>query len=236
MNAVIIGATGLIGQQLLQELLVNEAYEQVVVIGRRRPTINITQQGAAKLCFMQAQLDQIPTLSLPVKIDHAFCCLGTTMKQAGSQVNFIKVDYQAVLDFGRLVVAHQSDNGTALFVVTALNANPNSKVFYNRIKGEIQRDLALLPITSIHYFQPSLLLGSRADKRTLEDIGQQFFAIASGVFIGPLAKYKPITGKLVADNMLAAAVKSNTELVSEPSLATKAVRIIDNKQMHQMVN
>ncbi|MCL1066021.1 nucleoside-diphosphate sugar epimerase [Shewanella olleyana] len=240
MNAAIIGATGLIGHYLLLNLLADARYKTVVALGRRAPelaTVTTTETaGIEKLTFIETQLNQLTELSLPVTIDQAFCCLGTTIKQAGSQENFIKVDHTAVIDFAKLMIAHQSQTQVNLFVVTALDANEKSTVFYNRVKGQVQRDLSQLPLAKLFIFQPSLLLGQRTHQRTLEDIGQKFFGIASGIFIGPLAKYKPITGKLVADNMLAVAVKANTELVGDPSLETKAVKIIDNKQMHRLVN
>ncbi|MFS1424587.1 nucleoside-diphosphate sugar epimerase [Shewanella sp. 10N.286.48.B5] len=243
MNAVIIGATGLIGANVLAGLLADDRYHKVLVLGRRHPLLAKDSLGIDKLSFIQCQLEEIPCLSIPIDIDHAFCCLGTTIKQAGSQENFIKVDHTAVIDFAKLIALNQSLNqspnhnqaGVKLFVVTALDANEKSTVFYNRVKGQVQRDLSLIPLSKLYIFQPSLLLGHRAHQRTLEDIGQKFFAIASGVFIGPLAKYKPITGKLVADNMLAIAIQDK-ELVSDASLESKAVRIIDNKQMHRLVN
>ncbi|WP_285163318.1 Rossmann-fold NAD(P)-binding domain-containing protein [Shewanella goraebulensis] len=242
MNAAIIGATGLIGQCLLLNILADNRYQQVVVIGRRPPKLEASTPGIEKLIFVETQLNQLTELSLPASIDQAFCCLGTTIKQAGNQENFIKVDHTAVIDFAKLVIKYQAQTGVELLVVTALDANEKSSVFYNRVKGEVQRDLSQLPLSKLYIFQPSLLLGERAHQRTLEDIGQKFFAIASGIFIGPLAKYKPITGKLVADNMLAVAVKdqsgsgSSSGTDSGSQLDNLTIRIIDNKQMHRLVN
>ncbi len=241
MNAAIIGATGLIGHYLLLNLLADARYQTVLAIGRRAPELAAETTGIEKLIFVETQLQQLTELNLPVSIDHAFCCLGTTIKQAGSQENFIKVDHTAVIDFAKLAIEYQSQTGVKLFVVTALDANEKSTVFYNRVKGQVQKDLSLLPLSKLYIFQPSLLLGERASQRTLEDIGQKFFAIASGIFIGPLAKYKPITGKLVADNMLTVAVHdkelvTDADLDNDSKLDNVMVRIIDNKQMHRLVN
>ncbi|MDO6777286.1 nucleoside-diphosphate sugar epimerase [Shewanella sp. 3_MG-2023] len=245
MNAAIIGATGLIGANVLLGLLADERYQQVMVLGRRLPQLAEGTHGIDKLSFIQCQLEDIPSLSIPIDIDHAFCCLGTTIKQAGSQDNFNKVDVTAVIDFAKLIQQHQlsrnSSKPWSFSVVTALDANANSSIFYNRAKGQVQQALVALNLPKLMIFQPSLLLGERASQRTLEDIGQKFFAIASGVFIGPLAKYKPITGKLVADNMLAVAIKdeelvTDAELVNDTKLDKVEVRIIDNKQMHRLVN
>ncbi|MCL1045547.1 nucleoside-diphosphate sugar epimerase [Shewanella electrodiphila] len=241
MNAAIIGATGLIGHYLLLNLLADARYQTVLAIGRRAPELAAETAGIEKLIFVETQLQQLTELNLPVSIDHSFCCLGTTIKQAGSQENFIKVDHTAVIDFAKLAIEYQSQTGVKLFVVTALDANENSTVFYNRVKGQVQKELSLLPLSKLYIFQPSLLLGERASQRTLEDIGQKFFAIASGIFIGPLAKYKPITGKLVADNMLAVAIQdyelvTDADLDNDSKLDNVMVRIIDNKQMHRLVN
>ncbi|MDO6611508.1 nucleoside-diphosphate sugar epimerase [Shewanella sp. 1_MG-2023] len=241
MNAAIIGATGLIGHYLLLNLLADARYQTVLAIGRRAPELAAETAGIEKLIFVETQLQQLTELNLPVSIDHAFCCLGTTIKQAGSQENFIKVDHTAVIDFAKLAIEYQSQTGVKLFVVTALDANEKSTVFYNRVKGQVQKDLSLLPLSKLYIFQPSLLLGERASQRTLEDIGQKFFAIASGIFIGPLAKYKPIAGKLVADNMLAVAIQdyelvTDADLDNDRKLDNVMVRIIDNKQMHRLVN
>ena len=236
MNAIIIGATGLIGHNLLLRLLADSQYQRVVVVGRRMPELDSSDSGIEKVIFMQAQLEQLSELTLPVSIDQAFCCLGTTIKQAGSQENFIKVDHTAVIDFAKLAIQHQTQSKVKLFVVTALDANEKSSVFYNRVKGEVQRELSQLPLASLTFFQPSLLLGERAQQRTLEDIGQKIFSLVSGLFVGPLAKYKPITGKLVADNMLAVALKEPSGSDNDIQLDNLAVKVVDNKQMHRLVN
>ena len=208
MNAAIIGATGLIGHYLLLNLLADARYQTVLAIGRRAPELAAETAGIEKLIFVETQLNQLTELSLPVSIDQAFCCLGTTIKQAGSQENFIKVDHTAVIDFAKLAIEYQSQTGVKLFVVTALDANENSTVFYNRVKGQVQRDLCLSlsqhPLSKLYIFQPSLLLGERASQRTLEDIGQKVFCYCLRDIYRPFSQVQnPFTGKLVADNMLA---------------------------------
>ncbi|WP_076540702.1 hypothetical protein [Shewanella sp. UCD-KL21] len=234
MNAAIIGATGLIGTNVLAGLLADERYHKVVVLGRRLPQLAEGTHGSDKLSFIQCQLEDIPTLSIPMDIDHAFCCLGTTIKQAGSQDNFKKVDVTAVIDFAKLIQQHQLRSNRSkpwsFLLVTALDANADSSIFYNRVKGEVQQALVALNLPKLMIFQPSLLLGQRQSQRALEDVGQRLFKLTSGLFIGPLVKYKPISGERVAKVMLQTAMQN--ELQTAANNHTPAVQIIDNKAMH----
>ncbi|WP_144210979.1 Rossmann-fold NAD(P)-binding domain-containing protein [Shewanella donghaensis] len=235
MNAVIIGATGLIGANVLAGLLADDRYNKVLVLGRRIPTLPSETHGIDKLSFINCQLEDIPSLSIPIDIDHAFCCLGTTIKQAGSQENFTKVDVTAVIDFAKLIQQHQakvnsnSSKKWSFSVVTALDANADSSIFYNRAKGQVQQALIALNLPRLVIFQPSLLLGQRQSQRALEDIGQSLFKLCSGLFVGPLLKYKPITGEHVAKVMLQTAepIDKNYDMPS--------MQIIDNKAMHLSV-
>ncbi|PKH54882.1 nucleoside-diphosphate sugar epimerase [Shewanella sp. Choline-02u-19] len=207
MNAAIIGATGLIGRLLLQKLIDSAAYNKILVFGRREATFAASL--ATEVIFISCQLSQLPTVTVGEKIDHAFCCLGTTIKQAGSQQAFIAVDKTAVIDFVQL--CHGSTN----LVVTALGADAQSSTFYNRIKGETELALASTlatneqakgAIAKLILFQPSLLLGERSQHRPLESLGQSVFNLVSPLFIGPLKRYQPISANSVASAMLTMAL------------------------------
>ncbi len=210
MNAVIIGATGLIGQQLLQKLIDSTTYNKIYILGRRQASYQ--PSSTTEVIFIACQLDQLATLSLPENIDQAFCCLGTTIKQAGSQDAFIAVDKTAVVDFVQLCQANSN------FIVTALGANAQSNSFYNRVKGETEATLESILSDSLQFkgavkklvfFQPSLLIGERTERRPLEAFGQTIFDIISPLFIGPLKRYQPIAGDRVAAAMLNLALSSH---------------------------
>ncbi|MCL1145977.1 nucleoside-diphosphate sugar epimerase [Shewanella marinintestina] len=227
MNAALIGATGLIGQLLLQKLIDSGCYEHILLVGRKLPQYQET--AATKVTFIQCQLSQLPTLALPFNIDHAFCCLGTTIKQAGSQQAFIAVDKTACIEF---ITRCQAN---ANFVITALGANSQSKAFYNRVKGEAQNELIDLLAKSqqasspkrLWLFQPSLLLGKRGENRILEDAGKGLFSLISPLFIGPLHKYCPIEAEQVAASILAYAISAQ-----DPDNASiQRVIVVSNAEM-----
>jgi len=223
MIAVIIGATGLVGNALLTRIIESEHYSQVLVIGRSAPQVVEHQFGAEKIHFIASQLDELRELTLTDKIDHAFCCLGTTLKQAGSEEAFIQVDKLAVLAFAKLIQAHANPS-LKFMVVTALGADPKSAVFYNRVKGEVEQTLKALSLPVLNIFQPSLLLGPRHNRRFWEEIGQTILGGLSFLFIGPLRQYQPIDAQTVAESMYQVALK--------PQVAPNS-QIITNTMMHR---
>ncbi|MGI1999574.1 nucleoside-diphosphate sugar epimerase [Shewanella frigidimarina] len=223
MIAAIIGATGLVGNTLLTRIIESEHYSKVLVIGRSAPNLVEHQFGAEKVQFICCQLGEIHELTLAEKVDHAFCCLGTTIKQAGSEEAFIQVDKLAVLAFAKLIQA-QANPSLKFMVVTALGADAKSTVFYNRIKGEVELSLKALSLPVLNIFQPSLLLGPRDNGRFMEDIGQTLFGGLSFLFIGPLRKYQPINAQTVAELMYQVALK--------PQVAPTH-QIITNAMMHR---
>ncbi len=188
-TALIVGATGLIGDMLAHRLVESPAYDRVQVLTRK------------PLAWQHPRLQEIPfdfdhPNGLLVRADDIYCCLGTTMKKAGSKEAFRKVDYQYPLDVARLGL----ENGASQFaIVTAMGASTSSSIFYNQVKGEVERDLTALNYPTLLIFRPSLLLGNRSDKRLGERIG-------SGVMrlFAPLipAKYKAIDADKVANAML----------------------------------
>lgn len=227
MNAAIIGATGLIGQHLLQKLIDSTAYNKIYMLGRRQASYQ--PSSTTEVIFIACQLDELATLSLPENIDQAFCCLGTTIKQAGSQDAFIAVDKTAVVDFVQLCQANSN------FIITALGANPQSSSFYNRVKGETEAALELMlsdreqtkgAVNKLVFFQPSLLIGERDERRALESFGQTIFNFISPLFIGPLKRYQPIAGEKVAAAMLNLALSSRSNQSNHQSTNTIEPRVI----------
>jgi uncharacterized protein YbjT (DUF2867 family) len=125
--------------------------------------------------------------------------LGTTIKKAGSQTAFRKIDYQIVVDFASLA----AKNGVKRFsVVSSLGSKLDSSNFYLRTKGEMEKAIASLSFESIYIFRPSLLLGERQETRTGEKIAEFLFKIIGFVFVGKLKRYKPVQGATVAKAMI----------------------------------
>ncbi len=200
-SALIVGATGLIGGELLQILKNHPYYQKVYVLTRRPLSI-----GHERVTEVVANFDELKSGDLP-EIDDIYCCLGTTMKKAGSKSAFRKVDYEYPIKVGQI---GKEKGAQQYMLVTALGADKNSRFFYNEVKGEVEEAVVGLGYQAVHIFRPSLLLGDREEKRTGEHIAQLVMNVVSPLMLGPLKNYRPIEGKHIAEAMFIAA-KQNLE-------------------------
>lgn len=188
-TALIIGASGLIGKHLTQKLLASIYYEKVSVIVRK--PLNIIHPKLEQIVMDFDNLDASKVLA-----DDIFCCLGTTMKQAGSKGAFYKVDFTYPLNFAKAGLA----NGTKQFlVVSSMGADEKSMIYYSRVKGEIEKALNDLGYPTLIILRPSMLEGERENPRMGEKIGNVVMN-----FLAPLIpdNYKVIAGEKVAKAML----------------------------------
>jgi uncharacterized protein YbjT (DUF2867 family) len=195
-TAILAGATGLIGAQLLELLLNENVYSRVVALSRK-PLL----RTHPKLQNCVVDFDKLDQHLSELKGDDVYCCLGTTMKLAGSKEAFRRVDF----DFP-LALAHATHQQGArqFLLVTAMGADKNSSIFYNRVKGEVQDAIATIGFVSFHICQPSLLLGHRFEKRAGEGAGEW---VMKGLdFLIP-KKYKAIESLKVARSLVAFAKK-----------------------------
>ena len=196
-NALIAGATGLVGRSLLNQLLNAGQYEKVIIITRKQIDIN-----HPNLIQKLIDFDSVESLTLDFQVDDVYCTLGTTIKTAGSQEAFYKVDYTYVVNLGKWCEA----NGVKRFlIVSAMGSNPKSGIFYNRVKGEMEAAVGKLSIPQIQVFRPSLLMGNRTEKRGGEKFAQIMMGGLGFLFTGPLLKYKGIHADTVAKAMINAA-------------------------------
>ena len=196
-TALLAGATGLVGSALLPLLLASDRYAKVIVVGRRPVAMQ-----HPKLVQVVTELDELEQERLRLIADDVYCCLGTTIGQAGSQEAFYKVDYLYVVRIAALTAA----NFAAQFlVVSALGADAESRFYYNRVKGEMEEAVRKTPFRAIHIFRPSLLLGARATPRVGERLGAIMLALARPLLRGGWRKYRPVAAVTVAQAMLRAA-------------------------------
>jgi uncharacterized protein YbjT (DUF2867 family) len=189
--AIVIGASGLVGLELTKQLLDNDMYKKIIVLVRK--PLELKHE---KLEQQVIDFDNINRYSEFIKGDDAFCCLGTTMKQAGSKEAFYKVDYDYVNNFARLAF----QNGIKHFaIVSAMGANANSFIYYNKVKGEIEKTVSAYRFEATYICRPSMLVGERREKR----IGEGFGVVFGNIF-GALipSKYKNIKGEQVAKAMI----------------------------------
>ena len=196
-NALIAGATGLVGTAILQQLLTDDQYEKIIVVTRK--PLEITN---SKIVLLQIDFDNIKAINPGFTVDDVFCALGTTIKTAGSQDAFYKVDFTYVVDLGKWCAANAVKR---IMIVSAMGANAKSRIFYNRVKGEMETAVNQLNIPQIQIFRPSLLMGNRKEKRAGEKIAQAVMDGLGFMFVGPLLKYKGIHADVVAKAMIKAA-------------------------------
>jgi uncharacterized protein YbjT (DUF2867 family) len=199
-TALIVGATGLIGNLLAQKLLQDTYYQKVILLVRKSTGIKNERLEERIVDFDNLKPNDVIA-------DDVFCCLGTTIKKAGSQAAFYKVDFEYPLRVATL--AAQKD-ATQFLIVTALGADAQSSVFYNRVKGEVEQKLSELPLQSLSIFRPSLLLGDRQESRFGENIGKVLAKIINPLMIGSLKKYRGIEAEKVANAMQTLAKENRT--------------------------
>ena len=195
--AIVIGATGLIGGQVINALLNDDSYQTVRILVR-----HTTNMLHPKLEEHLVNFDALSAYDDLIKGDDVFCCLGTTLRKAKSTKNFKLVDYEYPLQVAKMA----AENGVKNYlIVTAVGADPNSLVFYSRVKGEVEESLKTYHFHGIHIFRPSLLLGDRKEARIGENLGKLFVKAIDPLMMGPLEKYRGIEAKDVATAMVDAA-------------------------------
>lgn len=194
-KALVVGATGLVGQQLVDRLLQSDRYSEVRTLVRKPTGRHHPKLVEVDYDFNQPDANQLQG-------DDVFCCLGTTMKKAGSKAAFTQVDHNFPLQIARLA---KQNGATQYLIVTAMGADPGSSIFYSRVKGNVEEDLKEIGFRALHIFRPSLLLGNREEKRLGEKIGEVVMRFFDPVMVGPLKKYRAIDAAKVAKAMLTAA-------------------------------
>lgn len=198
-TALIAGATGLIGSYLLPQLLKDSRYDKVIALTRKPLPIS-----HPKLDVRIVTLDTLAEAASTLTADDWFCTLGTTIKQAGSQEAFRRVDYEYPMVLGQQAAA---SGGQQFLIVTAIGSSAASSIFYSRVKGEVERDLSKLSIPSLHLFRPSLLLGKREEYRRGDRWAGLLMKGINPLLRGSLRKYRAIQGEVVASAMINAANK-----------------------------
>ncbi len=195
--ALVAGATGLVGGHLLDALLAAPDYTRVFAL-TRRPFAREHPKLANRVVIFERMAEQLKGLTA----QDAFCCIGTTIAEAGSQEAFRATDVDAVLLFARAAKAAQA---TRFVVVSSVGASSESTKFYLRTKGEMEEAVSDLGFASVDILQPSLLLGSRKALRPLEIAGQIFSPLINPLLTGAHEAYRAVPAETVGKAMLGAA-------------------------------
>lgn len=207
MKVLLLGATGLTGGLVLNGLLARDGVESVVVLARKRLEIVHTKLHQQELDF-----DQLADHDELFEVDVIICCLGTTIKKAGSQAQFRKVDYGYCLKAAELGRA----KGVRAFVLmSAIGSSSSSTIFYNRVKGELEDAVKGLGYPYLSIYHPSLLLGDRPEHRIGEALGAKAMPLINRVLLGPLEKYRGIEVQTVASAMINEACSLAAEPMAE---------------------
>lgn len=199
-TALLAGATGAVGRQLLSQLLADKRYSQIHVLTRR--PIAATE---ARLQVHEIDFEKLDQHAALFDVDDVFCCLGTTIKQARSKAAFRRVDHDYVVSMAQLA----SEAGARSFLmISAVGADPRSLFFYSRVKGETEQDVAACGPDSIHILRPSLLMGERSEHRTGEEFSKRIMPVFSPLMGGALSKYRPVHVSAVASKLLTLAAQT----------------------------
>jgi len=190
-TALVAGASGLIGSQLLRLLVEDKRYTKVVAISRQ--PLEVIHP---KLENVVLEFDQLKQQGQLVKANDIFCCLGTTIKKVKTKEAFRKVDFEYPLELAKI---GKEQGAEKYLLVSALGANKKSSLFYNQVKGEVEEAISKIGFSTLHIFRPSLLVGPRQEQRSGEEAAKWVYRIFG--FIIP-TKYMAIESIKVAKAMI----------------------------------
>ncbi|WKV11877.1 NAD-dependent epimerase/dehydratase family protein [Marivirga harenae] len=202
-TALIAGATGLVGGHLLDLLLEDDNYTEVKVLSRRSLG---GDDGKLKEIIIE-DFANLEKEAKQLKADDYFCCLGTTIKKAGSKSAFKKVDFEYPVSIA--AIARES-NADSFHLISAMGADAKSIIFYNQVKGEVEEAVKALKLNRAYIYRPSFIAGERAEKRAAEKAALWFADKFDFIFSGPLQKYSAVHAKTIANAMLITA-KNDTD-------------------------
>ncbi|MDU0353610.1 NAD(P)H-binding protein [Paraglaciecola aquimarina] len=199
-TALVLGATGLVGQQLIAQLCSDSRYKSIVCLVRKPLGYELAFSHDDKLQPIVIDFAALQDYQGYFGVDHVYVCLGSTIKKAGNRKAFRKVDFEYIHVAAQLARAQHVQS----FVwISSVGANAQSSLFYLRVKGELEN--AIFKLSGLEHasaVRPSLLLGNRKEHRLAEKIGGLLAGLLSPLFVGPFAKYKPIQAAEVATKMI----------------------------------
>jgi uncharacterized protein YbjT (DUF2867 family) len=193
-RALLLGATGLVGSRCLEALCACPDYHSVTVLSRQP-----VDWADARVRVEVLSLDDMGYQPALFAVDDIFCCLGTTLKKAGSREAFHHVDHDLCVQAARLAAEQGAYN---FLLVSAINAHRRSPFFYARTKGEMEAEVVATGPTAVHLFQPSLLLGERDESRPAEWLGIQAMRLAQPALHNRRSKLAPVSARQLARAMV----------------------------------
>lgn len=192
-TAIILGATGLTGNLLLQQIVNDEAFTKIILFSRRR--VNLQHP---KIEERLIDLFQLEKYQEQFQGDVVFCCVGTTKKKTPDKEIYRKVDFGIPVAAAKLA---KQNNIPKIIVISALGADKNSSFFYNKTKGKMEEKVLEQQLPETYILRPSLIDGNRKEKRPFEFAWKQVMKIANFLMLGPLKKYRSIKAETIAECM-----------------------------------
>jgi uncharacterized protein YbjT (DUF2867 family) len=216
-TAIILGASGLTGHSLLQKLIEDERYEKIKLFSRSKieglPS-KVSQHIGDLLKFEQFKSE--------FTADEVYCCIGTTKSKTPDKTLYKEIDYGIPVAAAKL---SKTNNIPTFLVISAMGANKNSSVFYNKTKGEMEQKILQQNLQNTFVLRPSLIGGNRNEKRTLEKIALRLFKVIQPLFIRKLKAYKIVNAETIAQAMIHLA---NTKNHSEVIITSDDINILGN--------
>ena len=204
-SAIVVGATGLTSASLVKQLCENEAYISVTVLARKKPDFE-----HPKLEVKIRSFDRLEERDIDYA-DELYCCLGTTIKKAGSKEEFEKVDFEYPLYIASLAKKRGIPH---MLVITAMGVKENSLFYYNRVKGKLENALIELNLQQLSIIRPSLLVGDRNEYRFGEKMGEFALKVTKPLLVGPLKRARAIEASQVAKAMIVIALHGKRQSVT----------------------
>ncbi|WP_297764549.1 NAD(P)H-binding protein [uncultured Muriicola sp.] len=193
-SAIILGATGLTGGLLLNELLEDHRYDTIKIFSR-----STSQVRHPKLKEFLGDLLSLSNFKSDFKADEVYCCIGTTKSKTPDKERYRSIDYGIPVAAAQLC---KENDITIFLVISALGADAESGIFYNKIKGEMEKAVLKQGIAHTYILQPSIIGGQREERRLGEWIAKKLFIVFNILLQGPLKKYRSIQALSIAKAMI----------------------------------
>lgn len=204
-TAIVIGASGAVGSELLELLLADNRYEKVKLFARSKS--NVTHVKIEEYIIDMLQLEKQADV---FTADEVYCCIGTTKAKTPDKDAYHKIDYGIPVAAAKLASA----NGIKTFIViSAIGADAESKIFYNRTKGEMQDAVLSESIAKTHILQPSLIVANRREHRFVEKVAEGLMWLIDPLLFGGAIKFRSIKANTIAKAMLWLANNSYPEVI-----------------------
>lgn len=217
-TALILGATGLTGSILLEKLIKDDRYEAIKLFSRKK-----IEGLPSKVSQYVGSLFELENFKTEFTGDEVYCCIGTTIKKTPDKEIYKKIDYGIPVAAAQL---SKTNHINTFLVVSAIGANTRSRFFYNKTKGEMERDVLAQSIPLTYILQPSIIVGNRKENRIGEKIGLAIFKLFNPLMIGKLKKYRMIEAETIAQAMVNLA---NLNLLSTQIITSDYIKDFSKK-------